>query len=66
MNPTKNTQDKSSVGKKDSEGALEKIANAIDPAGTQVSDEEIMDPGAKRHESPPTRNTPSTHTSRPH
>lgn len=32
-------------GKKD-EGKLEKIANTIDPAGTEVTDDELIDPGA--------------------
>lgn len=38
-------------GKKD-EGMLEKIANKIDPAGTDISDDEIMDPGSNIRDFP--------------
>lgn len=38
--------------KKD-EGMLEKIANTIDPAGTGVSDDELIDPGANIRDFPP-------------
>jgi len=65
MNPNRNTPEKSSAEKKGSNGKLEKIANAIDPAGTDVRDEEIMDPGAKTHEFSPAQKNPGAPSSRP-
>jgi len=65
MNPNKNATEKSSGGNKDSNGKLEKIANAIDPAGTEVNDEEIMDPGAKTREFSPAQKNSSAPPSRP-
>lgn len=65
MNPNRNTPEKSSGSNKDSNGKLEKIANAIDPAGTEVSDEEIMDPGAKTREFSSAQKNPNTPSSRP-
>ncbi len=63
MSPNRNPHEKSSTPQTESEGKLEKIANAIDPASTQVSDEEIMDPGANTRDFPPrqpeSRNRPS-------
>lgn len=40
------SQDKSPDQRKEEDGMLEKLANKIDPAGTGVTDDEIMDPGA--------------------
>lgn len=37
---------------KEDDGILEKIANTIDPAGTGVTDDEIMDPGANIRDFP--------------
>lgn len=39
--------------KQEDEGMLEKIANTIDPAGTGVTDDEILDPGANIRDFPP-------------
>lgn len=46
------SQDKSPEQSKKDEGILEKIANTIDPAGTDVTDDEIMDPGANIRDFP--------------
>ena len=65
MNPTRNVAGKSSSDEKNSDGKLEKIANAVDPAGTDVSDEELMDPGAKTRDFPPPQKNSNTSPSRP-
>ena len=39
-------------GKKD-EGMLERIAEAIDPSGADVTDDELIDPGANIRDTPP-------------
>lgn len=48
-----NSQGKSPDQTKKDDGMLEKIANTIDPAGMEVTDDEIMDPGANTRDFPP-------------
>jgi hypothetical protein len=44
------------------EGAMEKIAHTIDPSGREISDDELIDPGAHIPDNPPSPAQP-THKS---
>ena len=54
MNIRKNGIDKS-MNSKDDEGALEKIAKKIAPPSREVSDAQLIDPGANTPETTPNR-----------
>jgi hypothetical protein len=63
MNP-KSPEQSDNDEKKD-EGKLEKIAKAIDPPGTDVSDDELIDPGANTREFPSRQNETNRNLSKP-
>ncbi|HJV73759.1 MAG TPA: hypothetical protein VJ654_06015 [Noviherbaspirillum sp.] len=48
--------DKSDAQQGKDEGALEKLANLIDPSGRKISDEELSDPGSNTPDSKPEEN----------
>ncbi len=56
MNAQRNDAEKSTQSADD--GILEKIARAIDPPSREVSDEELIDPGANTPDSNPKGNKP--------
>ena len=59
-----NTHGKPSDQKQEQDGMLERIARKIDPSGTEVTDEEIMDPGSNIRENPP-QQKPTSHNPPP-
>jgi hypothetical protein len=62
MNPK--TPEQSGNEEKSDEGTLEKIAKAIDPPSTDVSDDELIDPGANIRDFPPKQNETDRNPSR--
>jgi len=65
MIPSQQPRDKTLQSQKDSGGIVEKIANAIDPAGTEVSDEEIKDPGTYTRDFQEQKNTSNDNPPKP-